>query len=155
MAEALSLLGMEVLIVEKQKNILPNLDDDMARLVENYLLQKGIQIRNDSSVLRFEGEGKVKEAVLSDKSKIPADFVLISVGVRPNTEFLKDSGIELLENGAIKVDEYMRTNIEDIFAAGDCAAVYFKLMVRLCMCRLAQQQTKWEELLGRTQQAEI
>ncbi|AZT91131.1 dehydrogenase [Caldicellulosiruptor changbaiensis] len=148
MAEALSLLGMEVLIVEKQKNILPNLDDDMARLVENYLLQKGIQIRNDSSVLRFEGEGKVKEAVLSDKSKIPADFVLISVGVRPNTEFLKDSGIELLENGAIKVDEYMRTNIEDIFAAGDCAAVYFKLNGKTMYVPLGSTANKMGRIAG-------
>lgn len=148
MAEALSLLGMEVLIVEKQKNILPNLDDDMARLVENYLLQKGIQIKNGTSVLRFEGDGKVKEAVLSDKSKVPANFVLISVGVRPNTEFLKDSGIELLENGAIKVDEFMRTNIEDIFAAGDCAAVYFKLNGKTMYVPLGSTANKMGRIAG-------
>ncbi|WAM31261.1 FAD-dependent oxidoreductase [Caldicellulosiruptor naganoensis] len=74
MAEAFSILSMEVLIVEKQENILPNLDSDMARLVEEYLLQKGVRIKKGTSVVQLEGNDRVKAAYLSDNSKVPADF---------------------------------------------------------------------------------
>ncbi|WAM34268.1 FAD-dependent oxidoreductase [Caldicellulosiruptor morganii] len=149
MAEAFSALGLKVLIVEKQDNILPNLDSDMARLVEEYLLQKGIEIKKGTSVVEIrESAGFNKEAVLSDGTKVLCDIVLISVGVKPNTEFLKDSGIQLLQNGAIKVDEYMRTNIEGIFAAGDCAAVYFKLNGRTMYVPLGSTANKMGRIAG-------
>ncbi|ADQ46943.1 FAD-dependent pyridine nucleotide-disulfide oxidoreductase [Caldicellulosiruptor kronotskyensis 2002] len=148
MAEALKVLGMDVCIVEKQKNILPNLDSDMARLVESYLEENGVVIRKGTSVLRFEGDKRVKRAILSDGSKIEADFVLLAVGVRPSTKFLEESGIQLLPNGAIKVDEYMRTNIEGIFAAGDCAAVYFKLNGKTMYVPLGSTANKMGRIAG-------
>ncbi|WP_041727328.1 FAD-dependent oxidoreductase [Caldicellulosiruptor bescii] len=148
MAEALKVLGMDVCIVEKQENILPNLDSDMARLVESYLEENGVAIRKGTSVLRFEGDKRVKRAILSDGSKIEADFVLLAVGVRPSTKFLEESGIQLLPNGAIKVDEYMRTNIEGIFAAGDCAAVYFKLNGKTMYVPLGSTANKMGRIAG-------
>jgi NADPH-dependent 2,4-dienoyl-CoA reductase/sulfur reductase-like enzyme/rhodanese-related sulfurtransferase len=148
MAEALKVLGMDVCIVEKQENILPNLDSDMARLVESYLEENGVAIRKGNSVLGFEGDKRVKRAILSDGSKIEADFVLLAVGVRPSTKFLEESGIQLLPNGAIKVDEYMRTNIEGIFAAGDCAAVYFKLNGKTMYVPLGSTANKMGRIAG-------
>lgn len=148
MAEALKVLGMDVCIVEKQENILPNLDSDMARLVEGYLEEKGVVIRKGTSVLRFEGDTRVKGAILSNGSKVEADFVLLAVGVRPSTKFLEESGIQLLPNGAIKVDEYMRTNIEGIFAAGDCAAVYFKLNGKTMYVPLGSTANKMGRIAG-------
>jgi NADPH-dependent 2,4-dienoyl-CoA reductase/sulfur reductase-like enzyme len=59
--------------------------------------------------------------VITDKGEFEADFVLLSIGARPNTKVAKDAGVELGANGAIKVDEYLRTNIPDVYAAGDCA----------------------------------
>lgn len=148
MAEALKVLGMDVCIVEKQENILPNLDSDMARLVESYLEQKGVMIKKSTSVLRFEGDKRVKRAILSDGSKMDIDFVLLAVGVRPSTQFLEGSGIQLLPNGAIKVDEYMRTNIEGIFAAGDCASVYFKLNGKTMYVPLGSTANKMGRIAG-------
>ncbi|ADQ03974.1 FAD-dependent pyridine nucleotide-disulfide oxidoreductase [Caldicellulosiruptor owensensis OL] len=148
MAEALKVLGMDVVIIEKQENILPNMDSDMARLVENYLEEKEITVKTSTSVLRFEGDKRVTTAILSDGSRLDVDFVLIAVGVRPSTQFLEGSGIQLLPNGAIKVDEYMRTNIEGIFAAGDCASVYFKLNGKTIYMPLGSTANKMGRIAG-------
>ncbi|MCG4682677.1 FAD-dependent oxidoreductase, partial [Faecalibacillus intestinalis] len=68
------------------------------------------------------GEEKVKK-VITNKGEYDADLVIISTGVRPNTAFLKDSKVNLLPNGAIIVDEFGKTSVEDIYAAGDCATI--------------------------------
>jgi NADPH-dependent 2,4-dienoyl-CoA reductase/sulfur reductase-like enzyme len=67
-----------------------------------------------------EGNGKVR-GVKTNKSSVESDLVLLGTGVRPNSEIARDAGIDLGYANAIKVDEYMRTNIANIFAAGDCA----------------------------------
>lgn len=148
MAEALRILGLDVIIVERQRFISNTLDEDMSRLVEEYLQSKGIEVIKGKWVERFVGTDKVKEIILNNGPSIESNFVLVSTGIRPNTEFLADSGIELLENGAIKVDEYMRTNVEDIFAAGDCAAVYFKLNGRTIYMPLGSTANKMGRIAG-------
>ena len=68
------------------------------------------------------GGGKV-EKVKTDKRTLKADAVVLSIGIRPNTRFLADTGLEFSRNGAIIVNEQMETNLEDIYAVGDCAFV--------------------------------
>ncbi|MGL5378091.1 MAG: CoA-disulfide reductase [Cetobacterium sp.] len=70
----------------------------------------------------IEENGKVV-AVKTNKGQYPADIVVISTGVRPNTNFLKETGIEMLSNGALVIDHYGRTSIDSIYSAGDCATV--------------------------------
>jgi NADPH-dependent 2,4-dienoyl-CoA reductase/sulfur reductase-like enzyme len=66
-------------------------------------------------------DGRIKGIITSGKRNIDSDFIVLGTGVRPNSEIARDAGVELGYANAIKVDEYMRTNIPDIFAAGDCA----------------------------------
>jgi NADPH-dependent 2,4-dienoyl-CoA reductase/sulfur reductase-like enzyme len=66
-------------------------------------------------------DGKVNGIKTSTKCKIDSDLIVVGTGVTPNSEIARDAGIELGHSDVIKVDEYMRTNIRDIFAAGDCA----------------------------------
>jgi len=120
-AVVLKRLGLDVTIVEMLEHILlATLDDDFAIEVENHLKEKGINVVTGDKVIAFEGDESVKKVVLESGEKIDTDFVVISVGVVPNVELAEKSGIKVSKFG-IKTDEYLRTNIENIFAAGDCA----------------------------------
>ncbi len=123
-AENLAGRGLETTIVEKLDQILPPLDRDMALLVEKHLKEKGVIVSTSDGVESFEGkqDGKVY-IVNTAKRKISADLVVLSIGVRPNVQLAKETGIELGPTGAIKVNERMETSNPDIYAVGDCAEV--------------------------------
>jgi len=114
--ENLKKLGINVTLVERLNQVTPGLDPDMAVYVKEHLEKNGITVLTGVSATEINSNC----VVLSDGNIIDADIVLISVGVRPNTELSTQAGIELGITKAIKVDEKMRTNLEDIYACGDC-----------------------------------
>ncbi len=118
-AEALIQIGCQVTLVEMLPQILRSLDWEMARLVEKHMAGHGVKVLTNTQVTGFEGEGSVS-AVITSQGKLPADLVVLGIGVRPNTELARTSGLVLGPTGGIQVDETMRTNDSDIFAAGDC-----------------------------------
>ena len=118
-AEALTVSGARVTIVEKENQILPFLDPEMAALVEKHMEQKGVRIIKNETVLSFIGGKKVEYARLR-KYKLPADLVIIAVGIKPNVELAEKIGLKIGKTGAIAVNEYMQTSDPDIYAAGDC-----------------------------------
>lgn len=123
MAENLSLLGVRASVIDMAPHILPGYDADFADYAENMLADHGIPVFLNDSVVGFEGEGKVQK-LRTGKRAIKTDMVIMSVGVRPNTEWLKDSGLNFVEGTAIlDVDDRMHTNDADIWAVGDCAMV--------------------------------
>ena len=122
MAENLSKRGVRVSIIDMAPHILPGFDADFADYVENLLADNGIPVFLGDGVTEIEGTDKVTK-LRTAKRGIKTDAVIMSVGVRPNTEWLAGSGIELAKNGSIVVDDYMRTNIEDVYAAGDVVMV--------------------------------
>ena len=122
MAENLSKRGVRVSIIDMAPHILPGFDADFADYVENLLADNGIPVFLGDGVTEIEGTDKVTK-LRTAKRGIKTDAVIMSVGVRPNTEWLAGSGIELAKNGSIAVDDYMRTNIEDVYAAGDVVMV--------------------------------
>lgn len=148
MVEAFKHLGLNVSLIEKMPQIAPTLDEDMSRLVEEYLKQNGVLVKIGCEVECFEGNGKVNYVVTKDGEKLKADIVLLATGIKPNTKIAQDAGICVLPNGAIEVDEYMRTNIEDIFAAGDCASVYFKLNGKKMYVPLGSTANKMGRIAG-------
>lgn len=123
MAENLSLLGVRASVIEMAPHILPGFDGDFANYAENKLGDAGIPVFLNDGVESFEGEGKVQK-VRTSKRAIKTDMVVMSVGVRPNTEWIADSGLKFVEGTRIlDVDDYMHTNDENIWAVGDCAMV--------------------------------
>ncbi len=118
-AEALAERGARVTVVEALDQILPMLDREIAGLVERHMEVKGVRVLTGEPVLSFLGEGKVK-AVKTFRRELPADFVLIATGVKPNVELARRAGLELGPTGAIKVNRYLRTSDPDIYAGGDC-----------------------------------
>lgn len=122
MAENLMSRGLAVTVIDMTSQILPNvLDPEMAGFAAKHLRKKGMKIMTGTSLLSIKGNDKA-EAVVTSGGELAAEVVILSIGIRPATAFLDGSGIELI-NGAVAVDEYQRTNIEDIYAAGDCAVV--------------------------------
>ena len=120
MAEALTNWGITVTVVELQQQVLPALlDGEISGIVEKYLSEKGIQLLLGEKVVSFEGS-TVVTAVKTEKRVIPADLVILAMGVRPNVELAKRSGLSIGSTGAIAVDSCLRTSDPDIFAGGDC-----------------------------------
>src|SRR5699024_3475098 len=88
--------------------------------------KQGIKVILGEAVEGFSGKDRVKE-VRTDKNKYQTDLALIAIGVQANTSFLKNTGIHMLENGALIVNPYLETSIKNIYAAGDCATHYHRI----------------------------
>lgn len=121
--EEIAKLGKKVTIVEILPHCLQlNFDVDYCEIAENELKKIGITIKTNTKVIEFVKEGnRVKAIKLSNGEVIDTDLVIITVGLRPNTELAKAMGIQVNDRGFIIVDSYMRTNLPDVFAIGDCA----------------------------------
>jgi len=115
-------LGIEVTVVEMQPHVLlMTMDDDFTEIIEAHIIDKGIKVINRTQVTAFEGQyGNVSGVVLDNGDVLPADFVIVSVGVKPNISLAEKTGIETSRFGIV-VNEHMETNVKNIYSAGDCA----------------------------------
>ena len=121
--EAAKKLGKNVTIIQSSDRILNSVfDKEITDVLEEEIKSHNVNLCLEELALEFVGKDKVKK-VITNKREIDADLVIIATGVKPNTEFLNGSNINMLQNGAIIVDEYGQTSIEDIYAAGDCATI--------------------------------
>lgn len=121
-AENLKEQGIRPFVLDMAPHVLPGFDPEMAEYVEGKLADSGIPVVTGVTVTGIEGEGKV-EKVLTSKKAYKADLVVLSAGIRPNTAFLADTGLEMFK-GTILTNEFGETNLPDIYAAGDCAMVH-------------------------------
>jgi NADPH-dependent 2,4-dienoyl-CoA reductase/sulfur reductase-like enzyme/peroxiredoxin family protein/rhodanese-related sulfurtransferase/TusA-related sulfurtransferase len=119
MAENLKERGLEVSVVEALEQVMNIIDYDLAAEVQQHLRAKGVNLYLRDGVKSFGSHDSLVSVELSSGTIIDADLVILSIGVRPDTAFLKKAGIELAGNGAIKVDEYFTTNDKNIRAVGD------------------------------------
>ncbi len=123
-AEALELADIKITIVEMMDQILPFLDWEMAKLVENHIKSKGSRVITGSAVKKIIGEnGKVKAVETTSGEKIDCQLVVVAIGVKPNVKLAKECGLEIGSSGGIKVNHFMQTNDPDIYSAGDCVEV--------------------------------
>ena len=122
-AENLRERNIKVTIVEAAPHILAPFDTEMAVIAEKELNDNGVSLILGNGVSKFEKLGDKINITLGDGRVIDADMVVLSIGVVPDTGFLKDSGIQLGERGHILVDESMRTSAEGIYAVGDAILV--------------------------------
>lgn len=121
--EAFVKRGLHVSLIEFAPHIMPIFDDEISELIKEHILQRDgdkVNIITSDSVVELLGENEVTGVRTKNGLEIDADLVIIATGVKPNVEIAAEAGIELGENGAIKVTPKMETNIPDIYAAGDC-----------------------------------
>ncbi|WP_226037362.1 CoA-disulfide reductase [Aquibacillus saliphilus] len=121
MAENLADRGIEVTIIEMANQIMAPIDFEMASILHTHLLEKGVRLVLENGVDSFTNQGE--KVILSDGTEIETDMTILSIGVRPENELAKTSGLELGERGGIIVNEYLQTSNEDIFAVGDAIEV--------------------------------
>ena len=120
MAENFVHRGIAVTIVEKTPQVMNTLDPDMASLLLKPLEEAGIKLYLNESLKSLEvREGEVRGA-LTDQRSLPADLVILGLGVRPNSAMAQEAGIAVGKTGGIKVNDRMQTEVEGIWAAGNC-----------------------------------
>ena len=124
LVEAFRNNGKEVVLVDAEERILNKyFDKEYTEVAEEAFRHRGIVTATGEKVVRFEGKNGSVTKVVTDKNEYEADMVILCVGFVPNTSLFKGQ-LDMLPNGAIKVDEYMRTSDRDVMAAGDCCSVY-------------------------------
>src|SRR6056297_343017 len=113
--------GLEVTVIERANWCLNRqLDENCGELLVDILKrEKGLRFKLDASTEEFLGDDKVQGVLLGDGTKIKADLVLLSTGVRSNIGLFENTDLKI--NNAVVVDKYMKTNIDDVYAAGDIA----------------------------------
>ena len=121
--EAAMKQNKEVVVFQSGERVLRGVFDvEITDILETELRNEGVQLYLNANVKSLEGNVTVSK-IITDKEEVGVDLVIIATGVRPNTSFLDDTGINMLSNGAIVVDQEGRTSIPGVFAAGDCATV--------------------------------
>lgn len=120
MAEALIMRGLEVSLVQRGAQVMGTLDPDMGALVSQALRDVGVTLYLEEELTGFETEDGRVRGVVTDRRTLPADIVILGMGVRPNAGLAKEAGIPLGVKGAIRVNARMRTEIEGVWSAGDC-----------------------------------
>jgi NADPH-dependent 2,4-dienoyl-CoA reductase/sulfur reductase-like enzyme len=118
------LRGLEVALIDRSPQVMGTLDVDMGALVSEALRNVGVTLYLEESLEGFEVVGERVQAVVTDRRTLPADVVILGMGVQPNAALADEAGIPLGEQGAIRVNERMQTEIEGVWAAGDCVQSY-------------------------------
>ncbi|NOS75111.1 MAG: FAD-dependent oxidoreductase [Methyloglobulus sp.] len=121
LAETFHELKIRTTIIEKATRILPKFDPEMAQLVHDHLLENQVELVLGDGLAKLQGEnGRVTGVETESGKMLVANLVVVAIGVRPNIELAKISGIRLGTTGAIAVDSRMETNVPGIYATGDC-----------------------------------
>ncbi|MGH2702880.1 MAG: FAD-dependent oxidoreductase, partial [Actinomycetota bacterium] len=121
MAEAFTLRGLDVSLVARSEQPMSTLDPDMGTLIGDAMREMGIELHLETRVEGLEtADGRVT-GVVAEGRTIPADIVVLGLGVRPNVAIARAAGIAIGRSGGVKVDRRMHTSAEGVWAAGDCA----------------------------------
>lgn len=149
LVEAFEMNGKEVTLIDSMDRVLSKyLDKEFTDTAEMAFSNRGVKLALGETVSKFEGkDGKVTK-VITNKGEYEADLVVLCIGFRPSTELFKGK-LDMLPNGAIIVDEYMRTSKKDIFAAGDCCSVIYNPTGKREYIPLATNAVRMGTLIGR------
>jgi NADPH-dependent 2,4-dienoyl-CoA reductase/sulfur reductase-like enzyme len=139
MAEAFHARGLQTTILEASDQVMSTLGGSLRDRVVDELRRHGVEIIFGEKVVRFEGTSDGVERVLTETGRsVEAEIVSIGVGVRPHAGLAQDAGIEVGESGAITTDARMRTNLANVYAAGDCCEVLNRVSGRRVWFPLGQ-----------------
>lgn len=120
MCEMMRLAGLEVTLIMREPYYwYPLLDEESAKMIEKGLESGGVKILRESEVSEILGQDKIEGVVLKDGTKIDCQLALVGIGLECHLDWIKEAGIEI--NKGVVADEYLQTNISDIYAAGDVA----------------------------------
>jgi NADPH-dependent 2,4-dienoyl-CoA reductase/sulfur reductase-like enzyme len=148
MAEAFKSRGMEVALVEAAEQPMASLDADMGALVAEAMRAIGISVRTGQEVTGFETSGGRVSGVATLEGTIPADIVVLGLGVRPNVSLAEAAGIPLGPTGGVQVDRRLRTRADGVWAAGDCVEKWHRVAQRHVLVPLGTHANKEGRVAG-------
>src|SRR5699024_4777843 len=122
----LKLIGIDVTMLIRSGEMGKMFDQDMQTLIVDEAQRAGLHVHFHEDVEKILGQDKA-ESVLTNQGQHDTDMVIVATGIKPATNFLESTAIKQAKNGAIQVNEYLETNLEDIYAAGDCAMQYHRV----------------------------
>lgn len=122
-AENLIEAGVAVDLVEMADQVMTPVDYEMAQIAHQHLTEEGVNLFLSNGVKEFKHSGETVTVVLQDGTELKSDMVMLSIGVRPQTDLARKAGLELNQRGGIVVDDQLKTSDENIFAVGDAIQV--------------------------------
>jgi NADPH-dependent 2,4-dienoyl-CoA reductase/sulfur reductase-like enzyme len=148
MAEALKVRGMDVTLVDRSRQPMTTLDEDMGTLVAERMRDIGIDLLLEEKVISIENVNGRANAVVTEERAIPADIVVLGIGVNPNVGLAEEAGIEIGPSGGIKVDRQMLTSADGVWSAGDCAEKFHLVSRRSVAIPLGTHANKEGRVAG-------
>lgn len=150
MAEAMTLRGLDVTVIDKAAEPMSTLDPDLGRQVHEAMEEMGIVVETDTPVEGFEtGDDGSVRAVTAGGRAYPADIVVLGIGVQPATSLAKEAGLPLGEHHGLRVDDRMRVDGQDgIWAVGDCVECFDRVAHRSVHVPLGTHANKQGRVLG-------
>ncbi len=148
LAEALCAWGVRVTVIDRGPAPMASLDPDMSGLLTSAMHRFGMTLRLEQTVTGFETRAGRVTAVVTDHGTVPAELVILGLGVRPNTDLAARAGIPLGVSGAIAVDQQMRTGADGVWAAGDCAEKFHRVSRRPVAIALGTYANKEGRIAG-------
>jgi NADPH-dependent 2,4-dienoyl-CoA reductase/sulfur reductase-like enzyme len=130
LAEALCAQGIPVTVIQRGRTPMDTVDPDMGDMLVEAMRRFTMTLRLEETVTGFETDGGRVRAVVTDQGTVPADLVILGLGVRPNSELAAAAGIPLGPTGAIAVDQRLRTRVAGVWAAGDCVEKFHRVSRR-------------------------
>ena len=125
LVEAFEMQGKNVTLIDAEERIMAKyLDKEFTDIAEKEFVDRGVNLVLGEKVSKFEGENGKVTKVVTNNGSYEGDLVVLCIGFAPNTKLVQGK-LDTLPNGAIIIDEYMRTSKEDVFAAGDCCVVKY------------------------------
>ncbi len=156
MAENLRRLGLTVYLVQRGSQLFPAVDVDIAVPIDDELARHGVENELCETVLEgCEGAHGRVVAIQTSQGTVPIDLVLVATGVRPNTALAEAAGVDLGRTGAIAVDDHLRTSVPDVFAAGDCAEHWHRLLRQPAWVPLGTTANKQGRIAGNNAAGEV
>ncbi|NLW53224.1 MAG: CoA-disulfide reductase [Tissierellia bacterium] len=126
-AEQIAHLGKKVKLIQRSDVVMRKVfDNEYAQMITEALKENNVDVQVNSALEDYVIEDNLVKEVITSSGSFKADLVIEALGFRPNTGFITDERLEKIANGAIVIDEYGKTCIEDVYAAGDCATVYHR-----------------------------
>ena len=148
MAEAMVQRGLEVALVDQAAQPMRTLDPDVGALVAEGLRAIGVDLHLGAGVEGYETSGGRVSAVVTGRGTLPADVVVLGLGVRPATALAEAAGVDVGPSGGIAVDQRMRTGTPGIWAAGDCVEVHHRVSRRPVAIALGTHANKQGRVAG-------
>ncbi|HOO28881.1 MAG TPA: FAD-dependent oxidoreductase, partial [Lachnospiraceae bacterium] len=148
MAENLHEQGIEVSVIEMQNQVMAPVDPEMANLIHEDMVRNQVDLILGDGVKEFHQQDNGTRIELTSGREVEAELVILSIGVRPNSELAKQAGIALNKRGGVIVDDYLQTSIPDIYAVGDVIEVTHFVTKDKTMVPLAGPANKQARILA-------